>query len=132
VVEESETGGAELNAPAQALVKSLAAISQAYGMEIVSCAEELDLQPYGIRPGKCIDDGLIAQLFSLDVSHTKDPGQRKACGCVQSKDIGMYDSCLFGCRYCYATSSFERSRENYTRHDPDASTLYAYPPLHQR
>ncbi len=106
------------------LLRDLAQIAQANQMEIVSCAEELDLQPFGIQPGKCIDDDLIARVFGLEVSHAKDAGQRKACGCVQSKDIGMYDSCLLGCRYCYATSSFERARQNYLRHDPDAPTLY--------
>jgi hypothetical protein len=117
-------GGADMPDWLASLLRDLAQIAQANEMEIVSCAEELDLQPYGIRPGKCIDDELIARAFGLEVSHTKDPGQRKACGCVQSKDIGMYDSCLLGCRYCYATSSFERARQNYLRHDPDASTLY--------
>jgi len=106
------------------LMRDLAQMAQANGMEMVSCAEELDLQPYGIRPGKCIDDDLIARVFGLEVSQAKDPGQRKACGCVQSKDIGMYDSCLLGCRYCYATSSFEKARQNYLRHDPDGPSLY--------
>jgi hypothetical protein len=106
------------------LLRDLAQIAQTNEMEIVSCAEELDLRPCGIRPGKCIDDELIAQVFGLEVTHAKDPGQRKACGCVQSKDIGMYDSCLLGCRYCYATSSFERARQNYLRHDPESPTLY--------
>lgn len=106
------------------LLRDLAQIAQTNDMEIVSCAEELDLQPFGIRPGKCIDDDLIDRVFGVEVSHTKDPGQRKACGCVQSKDIGMYNSCLLGCRYCYATSSFERARQNYLRHDPDAPSLY--------
>jgi DNA repair photolyase len=57
--------------------------------------------------------------------HTKDPGQRSACGCVVSKDIGMYDSCLFGCQYCYATTSFARARANFSRHDPEAPFLYS-------
>jgi hypothetical protein len=117
-------GGAAMPDWLAALSRDLAQIAQANEMEIVSCAEELDLQPYGIRPGKCIDDDLIARAFGLQVSHVKDPGQRKACGCVPSKDIGMYDSCLLGCRYCYATSSFERARQNYLRHDPNAPSLY--------
>lgn len=93
-------------------------------MEIVSCAEKWNLQPHGIRPGKCIDDELIKHVFGLDVTHTKDTGQRKACGCVTSKDIGMYDSCLFGCSYCYATGSFARARMNYHSHNPDTPSLY--------
>ena len=71
-----------------------------------------------------MDDEYIERVFGLEVAHTKDPGQRKACGCVVSKDIGMYDSCLFGCSYCYATTSFERARANYLRHDPEAPALY--------
>jgi hypothetical protein len=107
------------------LVRDLVASAWENEMEVVSCAEELDLQSFGICPGKCIDDETISQVFGLDVTHLKDPGQRKACGCVVSKDIGMYDTCLFGCRYCYATSSFERARINYQRHDPRLPSLLA-------
>jgi len=108
-------------------VSRLAHIASANGIEIVSCAEKLDLQPYGVRPGKCIDDELIQKVFGLRVSPVKDPGQRTKCGCVISKDIGMYDSCLFDCRYCYATSSFERARLNYSIHDPESPSLLVSP-----
>lgn len=106
------------------LLADLARIARSHQMEIVSCAEDYNLLPYGIRPGKCVDDEYIERVFGLQVAHAKDPGQRKACGCVLSKDIGMYDSCLFGCQYCYATTSFERSRQNYLRHNPDGPALY--------
>ena len=95
----------------------------ANGMEIVSCAEEIDLARYGVRPGKCIDDDYIFAAFGLRVGGTKDPSQRAACGCIASRDIGMYDSCLFGCQYCYATSSFDRARANHAAHDPLATSL---------
>ncbi len=108
------------------LMSSLAGIAAGNGMEIMSCAEEIDLQPYGIRPGKCVDDGYIQEVFGLDVTHQKDPGQRKACGCVVSRDIGMYDSCLFGCKYCYATSDFERSKINYDAHNPESPSLLGW------
>ena len=105
------------------LMRSLAASAQANGMQIQSCASEILLHDYGIRPGKCMDDDYIQEVFGLDVTHTKDPGQRKLCGCVISKDIGVYDTCLFGCQYCYATTSFERARANHARHDPSAPAL---------
>jgi hypothetical protein len=96
------------------------------GMEVVSCAEELDLTPYGIRPGKCVDDEYIKKVFGIDVTHKKDPSQRAACGCVASKDIGAYDTCLFGCQYCYATTSFERARINHADHNPQSPSLIGW------
>ena len=107
------------------LMRSLADIAQRYGMEITSCAETVDLRPCGIRPGKCVDDDLLHQLFGLDILAKKDPSQRPQCGCVVSKDIGQYNTCLFGCQYCYATSSFDAARRRYARHDPSASCLGA-------
>ena len=105
------------------LVHSLAATAAQNGMEIVSCAEELDLTGCGVLPGKCIDDALLARVFGLHLDLKKDPGQRDACGCVASRDIGMYDSCTFGCQYCYATSSFARAAANHAAHDPHAPSL---------
>ncbi|MCC6957996.1 MAG: DUF1848 domain-containing protein [Anaerolineales bacterium] len=106
------------------LVTGLAQIAHENDLEIQSCAEAIDLAPYGIPPGKCIDAGLIEQLSGRIVTHQKDSGQRKACGCVVSKDIGMYDTCLFGCRYCYATRSFALARRNHAAHDPGAASIY--------
>lgn len=108
------------------LMRRLAFTATENGMEIMNCAEEMDLQPYGISPGKCIDDNYIREVFNIDVTNKKDPSQRKACGCAVSKDIGMYDTCLFGCRYCYATSSFERAKTNYLEHNPDSPSLIGW------
>ncbi len=106
------------------LMRDLAAMTGEHGMEPQSCAETVNLQPYGIRPGKCIDDDLLRGLFGLDITDTKDPSQRTHCGCVVSKDIGMYNSCLFGCQYCYATGSFNAARTRHEQHDPHTSSLF--------
>jgi hypothetical protein len=110
----------------EALMRTLAKTAEQNGMEIVSCAEEMELSKYGIKPGKCVDDEYIKKLFDINVDAKKDPGQRKACGCVTSRDIGMYDTCLFGCQYCYATSSFEHARSNHTQHDPNSPSLVGW------
>jgi hypothetical protein len=109
------------------LMSGLAAAATANGMEITSCAEEQQVQRFGITPGKCIDDRLITTVFGIEVGHAKDPSQRKACGCVVSKDIGTYDTCLFGCSYCYATSSFARAQRRHANHDPDSASLVPLP-----
>jgi hypothetical protein len=108
------------------LMRDLAEVAKANEMDIVSCAEPINLQPFGIRPGKCVDDEVIRRAFGLGAAQRKDPSQRQACGCVVSRDVGMYDTCLFGCLYCYATQSFERVRESYERHDPASPSLVGW------
>ena len=107
-------------------MRALAELAGENGMEIVSCAKEVDLRPFGILPGKCVDNGVIAEAFGIEIPATKDPTQRKACGCVVSRDIGMYESCLFGCQYCYATKSFDQARLNFVCHDPESSSLLGW------
>jgi hypothetical protein len=105
------------------LMPRIAASAAANGMEVFSCAEKTDLSPYAIRPGKCIDDAYISKTFGIELKVGKDPAQRKECGCVAGKDIGMYDSCLFECRYCYATSSPERARARFRQHNRRSPSL---------
>lgn len=105
------------------LMRSFVHAANDNDMKIFSCAEEIDLQPFGIQPGKCVDDEQISNVFGINVTDKKDPSQRKDCGCVVSKDIGMYDTCLFGCQYCYATTSLEIAKANNKNHDPASPSL---------
>jgi hypothetical protein len=105
------------------LIKTVVKAAKENGMEIFSCAEVIDLRPFGVHPGKCIDDDLIEKAFQLRAVSPKDPSQRDACGCIVSKDIGMYDTCLFGCQYCYATRSFQLAKANNEEHDPSSPSL---------
>lgn len=113
------------------LIRRIAEIATERGLEIRSCAEEIDLARDGIPAGKCIDDALIRDLFGIEVGGRKATGQRPACGCVQSRDIGIYDTCLFGCAYCYATRSFELAERRLAGRRPGSQSLvgdYRAPP----
>jgi len=90
------------------LIPFILGLASDRGMEVFSCAEVRDLQYYGLTPGKCIDDKYIYSVFGIEVNKRKDRSQRPECGCVQSKDIGVYNTCLHGCRYCYAVSRHRR------------------------
>jgi hypothetical protein len=94
---------------------ALATTAAEHGMEIKSCAEEIDLRPFGIAAGKCADS----------VGQRKDPSQRAACGCVTSRDIGAYDTCKHGCRYCYATRDHGKAGAG-CGHDPESPSLVGW------
>jgi hypothetical protein len=107
-------------------IRDIVSIAGEHNMEIFSCAEEINLTPLGVKRGKCIDDDLIHELFGINVTSEKDPNQRLPCGCVVSKDIGMYNTCLYGCAYCYAIRSIESAKNNYKKHDPLSPSLLGW------
>ena len=45
-----------------------------------------------------------------------DKGQRQFCGCIKSKDIGEYNTCIHGCEYCYATANKELAIANFKKY----------------
>lgn len=109
------------------LIKHIADTARKCGIkEVQTCAEEEDLMKYGITRGKCIDDTLIERITGNPISSKKDPSQRKACGCIVSKDIGANNTCLFGCKYCYATRSLEMAKKNRNKHNPDSPSLLGW------
>jgi hypothetical protein len=105
------------------LAAVLQGIGSMYGLEIVSCAEEVDLADCGINHGKCIDDRLIEEIFGFALDVGKDRVQRPACGCAASIDIGTYNTCLHECLYCYANTNPDLAQGNYAGHDPESPLL---------
>lgn len=88
--------------------KKLSEIAKSNGMKIETCAELIDLSSCGIRHSSCIDKKLIEKIIGYSIKAEKDKNQREACGCVESVDIGAYNTCLNGCKYCYANYSEEQ------------------------
>lgn len=101
----------------------LAELGVAYGFELRACCEKLDLSGGGIRPASCIDREQVERIIGHNIKAQKDKSQRQDCGCFKSVDIGVYNTCLNGCVYCYANHSEASIRRNYLLHNPEAPIL---------
>lgn len=105
------------------LASRLAEIAGKHHMTIAACAEEMDLQSAGIERNCCIDLQLIERLIGYPLKASKDKNQRKECGCAESIDIGVYNTCLNGCLYCYANYSEQSVASAVRAYDADSPLL---------
>jgi DNA repair photolyase len=124
--------------------RGLCELNKNWDFSLATCAEALNLEQYGIEHNRCIDGELLKRICAQDEDFVyylnygtmpeknlfgsdtnlpiinsekwKDKGQRKACACMESKDIGMYNTCPHFCVYCYANTSKEtvdKTRKQY-------------------
>ncbi len=105
------------------LCAAIGRIAADAGLEVASCAESMDMKRFGIHRGSCIDGDLIRGLFGIHKTINRDRGQRKACLCAKSVDLGVYNTCGTGCVYCYANQEGAVIAETVRRHDPKGPGL---------
>jgi len=122
--------------------------SEGFPLTLATCCEKGDFE--GVEHNCCIDGGLMERLFESDRElmyylrtgklpepdlfgsvpslpevrkNMKDKGQRASCGCMISKDIGMYSTCRHYCVYCYANRARNCVANNVINHDDNAESI---------
>jgi len=104
------------------LGESFSRIAKKHNLAIRTCAEEI-VFTNGIEKGACIDKVLIEKICGYSLNVKKDKTQRAECGCVQSIDIGEYNTCSHFCKYCYANNNCKNIKSNIHKHNPNSPLL---------
>lgn len=105
------------------LALRLQQLAQQCGIPLVSCCGSEELADIGIPAAACIDKERIEALQRRTLQLKRDRNQRVNCGCAASIDMGAYNTCHHGCRYCYANASPKSVAANAAKHDPRSQLL---------
>ena len=105
------------------LAEGLGSIAREYGMRIQTCGNNGDYSRYGIGSSGCMTLEMMGAANGITFRKLKHKGMRNGCHCIESRDIGAYETCPNGCRYCYANRSHDKAAANYRMHDPKSPIL---------
>ncbi len=105
------------------IAKCLGGIAREHGLYLQTCGDDDDLEKYGIHTNSCTTLEILGAANGLKFRNLKHRGMRKGCHCIEWHDIGAYDTCIAGCRYCYANKDHARAFENFKLHDPSSPML---------
>lgn len=105
------------------IAKGLGNIASMNGLKIQTCGTNGDFTRYGIERSGCMTLDILGEANGIEFRNLKHKGMREGCHCIESRDIGAYDTCPNGCRYCYANTSPDRVLANMALHDPDSPLL---------
>lgn len=105
------------------LAQGLGAIAEKYGIYIQTCGTNGDYTRYGIQASGCMTLDILGRANGIEFKSLKHKGMRQGCHCIESRDIGAYDTCMNGCKYCYANKNPYRAFDNYRYHNPNSPLL---------
>ncbi len=105
------------------LGREMAAIAARHGIRLQSCCEGDELAPFGVDCTGCMTLSTYERALGIRLNAPRQPRSSRGCLCHLSADIGAYNTCSHGCRYCYANASAESVRRSLVQHDPASPLL---------
>ncbi len=106
----------------QQLLLELTAMAAAHGLRLSVCAQRA-LLCKGLADAACVDLARLERVAGRPLTAPRK-AHRKACGCWESVDIGVYDTCPAGCVYCYANRNRQAAEGRRRQHRPDDLLLW--------
>lgn len=108
------------------IAKNLGEIAGKHQLHIQTCGTNGDFTKYGIHPSGCMTLDMLGNANGIKFRTLKHKGTRAGCHCIESRDTGAYDTCLNGCKYCYANKNPQKAFENFALHDPESPLLLGH------
>lgn len=108
------------------LACGMGAAAEKYGIHLQTCGTNGDYTRYGIHASGCMTLDILGAANGIEFKKLKHKGMRQGCHCIESRDIGAYDTCLNGCKYCYANKNPQKAFDNYKYHDPNSPLLLGH------
>lgn len=105
------------------IAKGLGEIAKKHNLHLQTCATNGNYEQYNIYPSGCMTLDILGKANGIQFKKLKHNGMRTHCNCIETRDIGAYDTCPNGCKYCYANSTPKKAIENYKIHDKNSPIL---------
>lgn len=110
----------------ESCIINLLAICKQYNLKLQTCGNGLQFKDVeGVEVTGCLDEHAL-NLMGIYPKEMKK-GSPWGCLCYPNTCIGEYNTCLHKCKYCYASSDFDKCDENYQNHDPKSPLLIGWP-----
>ena len=104
----------------------MARIAGQHGIVLRPCAEGNELEQFGADCSGCMTQAIYEKAVHNTMVFPKGKSARASCKCFLGNDIGMYNTCLHMCRYCYANYDYKTVMDNHDNHDPYSPLLIGH------
>ena len=105
------------------LCQKFVEIGKRYHIEIYTCHENEALKITGVHTSGCMNQQIIERALGCFLKLPKISEARQGCRCLLNNDIGVYNTCLHGCLYCYANYDRSTVLNNFKQHNKKSPFL---------
>lgn len=125
------------------IAKEFVRIGKENNMVIHGCCENSNLKEVGIDITGCMSQEIVEKAIGFNLKAPSRQSKRiitngnkevtkditlsdkgkPICNCLMGNDIGVYNSCMHLCKYCYANFNKTWVQENYKLHNPNSPFL---------
>ena len=80
--------------------ENFAKIAGEYGIQMKTCVEGTLLDQFGFDSTGCMTQQVLEKAIGNNLKVPKGKYHNRECNCLMGRDIGLYNTCMHGCKYC--------------------------------